>query len=109
MKAEVRSQKSEGGRMESGRQPFIASRRTLFHACPVTGCGVPIKIQLAMCHSHWNLVPARIKKLVQLEYRRQPGSASHHAALRLAVAAVNETLKPALAQLEPSFGSGVVR
>ena len=69
--------------------PFLRPERgARFHKCPVRGCASTIKVTLAMCHSHWNLVPAPLRKAVLEAYRTAPQSPAHFAAISAACAAV---------------------
>lgn len=43
---------------------------------------------MAMCHSHWAIVPSPMKKAVIEAYRRGPGSVAHLAALEGAIKAI---------------------
>lgn len=75
--------------MNGLRTPFLRPERTArFHHCPVKGCTSNIKVTLAMCHSHWNLVPGPLKKAVLDQYRTAPQSPSHFAAIAAACRAV---------------------
>jgi hypothetical protein len=71
------------------RVPFLRPERgARFHKCPVRGCAATIKVTLAMCHSHWNLVPGPLRAAVLAQYRSAPQSAGHLAAIEAACGAV---------------------
>lgn len=62
--------------------------RTDRRPCPVPGCTQLINPNMAMCRSHWNVVPGKLKQNVYHEYRHHPGQESHVQAVNLAVQAV---------------------
>lgn len=40
------------------------------HACSVAGCGTEIPRAMLMCHSHWRMVPAALRRRVLDAYDR---------------------------------------
>lgn len=56
--------------------------------CPIADCQQMISPSMAMCKSHWAVVPSPMKKAVIDEYRRGPGSVAHMSALEAAIKAV---------------------
>lgn len=59
-----------------------------FHRCAVPGCAAQIAIKLAMCKAHWYLLPAALQRRIWSEFRRQPMSEAHLAAIGEGVKAV---------------------
>jgi hypothetical protein len=87
--------------MNAIQTPFLRPERgARFHKCPVRGCAATIKASLAMCHSHWRLVPAELRVRVTAAWRAVCANLSesdsvgrsefteHQAALQAAIAAV---------------------
>lgn len=66
--------------------------KVLMHKCPVTGCNEAVPRSKLMCAPHWDLVPSWLKRLVYVEYRKQPLSPDHIDAIDGATKAVNDLL-----------------
>jgi hypothetical protein len=70
----------------------------MLHTCHAEGCDKSVRPELLMCRLHWFMVPARLRRLVLLHYRRgqcddrQPSS-DWLAAARAAINAVAELEK----------------
>lgn len=57
--------------------------------CPVAGCRQMISPSMAMCTSHWGVVPSPMRKAVIDAYRRYGnGSLAHRTALEVALKAI---------------------
>jgi hypothetical protein len=66
--------------------------RTLMHKCPVKGCNDAVPRSKLMCPPHWELVPAWLKRLVYIEFRKGRLSQEHIDAMDGATKAVDELL-----------------
>jgi hypothetical protein len=56
--------------------------------CAVPGCREPRKGDQVMCAPHWYRVPRPVRLRLWEEYRKEPGSSAHRAAIHDAIASV---------------------
>ncbi|HEY6154663.1 MAG TPA: hypothetical protein VIW07_13060 [Candidatus Udaeobacter sp.] len=59
------------------------------HKCPVPGCRSMVQRTMAMCFTHWRMVPSNIQSKIWTTWRASDWQA-HAEAMKLAMAAIKE-------------------
>lgn len=60
------------------------------HACPVPRCDTEVADTRLLCRECWHVLPDRVRQALKFDYRRRSGTPGYQAALRDAVAYVEE-------------------
>ena len=67
------------------------------HRCPVGDCTARIPRERLMCETHWQLVPAKLKRALRQAWRAGPGAGTraHRAAAQACLRAARANSQPA--------------
>jgi len=70
------------------------------HGCPVGDCNAEVPRELLICPTHWQLVPAKLKRALRQAWRDGDGAGSraHQHAIRACIEAVRAASQPACDQ-----------
>ena len=76
----------------SGWLPVPGQVEPAPHQCPVGGCQQDVRADRLMCRPHWYTVPKPLRDIVWATWRSGEAASSieHMAAIRVAIAAVDE-------------------